>query len=60
MLLERIEEYMRITKSSPTKVGREAIGDPQLVFQLRDGREPRARTIRRVLAYLEQAGGASR
>ena len=29
------------------------MGDPRFVFDLRAGREPRARTIRRVRAYLD-------
>ncbi len=37
----------------PTRFGREAIGDPKFVFQLREGREPRSATVRRVLDYLD-------
>ena len=29
------------------------MGDPRFVFDLRNGRDPRPRTIKRVLAYLE-------
>jgi hypothetical protein len=36
-----------------TKFGRDAMGDPRFVFDLRRGREPRERTIRRVRDFLE-------
>jgi hypothetical protein len=38
---------------APARFGRDAVGDPRFVFDLRKGREPRPRTIARVLAYLE-------
>ena len=53
MLLVRIERYLRATKTAPTRFGREAVGDPNLVADLRDGREPRRATTRRVLAFIE-------
>jgi len=31
------------------------VGDPRFVFDLRNGRDPRPRTVARVLAYLEAA-----
>jgi hypothetical protein len=31
------------------------MGDPRFVFDLRNGREPRPATVRRVLAFLETA-----
>jgi hypothetical protein len=31
--------------------------DPRFVFDLRNGRAPRPRTVERVLAYLEEAAG---
>lgn len=53
MLLQRIERHMQRTKMAPTRFGREALGDPQFVFQLRHGREPRSKTVQRVLDYLD-------
>ena len=35
--------------------GRDAVGDPCFVFDLRDGREPRGSTAARVTAYLDRA-----
>jgi hypothetical protein len=57
MLLELVERHMRLKRMSPTRFGMEALGDPQFVFQLRDGREPRIRTVRRVIAYIESECG---
>ena len=51
-LLFAIEKYLRRTNTPPTRFGREAVGDPRFVLDLRRGREPRARTIERVAAYL--------
>ena len=56
LLIERIEAHMRRTKMSPSRFGRESLGDPNFVTSLRDGRMPRGATIRRVTAYIE--GGA--
>jgi len=52
MLLQRIEAYMKEHRVPPARFGRDAVGDPCFVFDLRDGREPRRRTIARVDAYL--------
>ncbi|MEA3049561.1 MAG: hypothetical protein QOG84_1397 [Sphingomonadales bacterium] len=52
MLIERIEAHMRALKMSPSRFGREAVGDPRFVFSLWEGRVPRRATVARVLAYL--------
>lgn len=57
MLLRRIEVFMKEHRIPPARFGREAVGDPCFVFDLRDGREPRSRTIARVDAYLASAMG---
>ncbi|WP_076071232.1 hypothetical protein [Sphingomonas montana] len=51
-LLSTIERHLRRTGLPPTRFGREAVGDPRFVMDLRRGREPRQRTIDRVVAYL--------
>ena len=56
MLIERIEAHMRALKMSPSRFGREAVGDPKFVFSLWEGRVPRKATAARVLAYLAGAG----
>ncbi len=58
MLLQRVERFIKERRMPPTRFGREALSDPCFVFDLRDGREPRARTTRRVLDYLEREGEA--
>lgn len=54
-LLREVERFLRLKDTPPTKFGREAMGDPRFVFDLRNGRDPRPRTIERVRAYLEAA-----
>ena len=53
MLLQRIEKYLKATRTPPTRFGRDVLGDSRFVFDLRQGREPRARTIARVMSFLE-------
>jgi len=53
MILKHIEAHLRRHRMSPTRFGREAVGDPNLVSQLRDGRELREKTMRRLRAYLD-------
>jgi hypothetical protein len=52
MLLQRIERHLRRRRMSPTRFGREAVGDPNLISQLKDGREPRSATVQRIVDYL--------
>jgi hypothetical protein len=54
MLLQRIERHLRAKRMSPTRFGREAVGDPNLIPQLKDGRELRAATARRIIDYLNE------
>jgi hypothetical protein len=53
-LLRRIEIHLRKTGIPPTRFGREAVHDPRFVYDLRNGRQPRAATAARVFAYVEQ------
>lgn len=55
-LLREVEKFLRRSDVAPTRFGRDAVGDPRFVFDLRNGRDPRPRTIERVLAYLESGG----
>ena len=52
-LLSEVEKFIRIRHIPPTRFGREAVGDPRFVFDLRRGREPRPATVRRVCKFLE-------
>ena len=54
-LLREIENFLRSTDFPPARFGREAMGDPRFVFDLRNGREPRPRTVARIRQFLETA-----
>lgn len=55
MLICRVERHLRRFGVPPARFGVEAVNDPRFVFDLRNGREPRPRTIARVDAYLLRA-----
>lgn len=62
-LLRRIELYLKQTGTAPARFGRDAVGDPSLMRDLRNGRELRPRTTERLVAFLdarEAQGGAPR
>ena len=52
MLLRKIEHHLKLTDTSPASFGRACLGDPKFVFDLRNGREPRARTASKVMSYI--------
>jgi len=54
-LLRDVEKFLKNSNTPPARFGREAMGDPRFVFDLRNGREPRLQTIKRVRAFLETA-----
>ncbi|WP_129793031.1 hypothetical protein [Sphingosinicella sp. CPCC 101087] len=58
-LLRRIEEYLRRSQTRPARFGRDVLGDPCFVFDLRNGREPRPATAARVAAWLDRHGTAA-
>ncbi|WP_420141228.1 hypothetical protein [Sphingomonas sp.] len=51
-----VERHLRRTGEPPTVLGRRAVGDPNLVKTLRNGRELRPATEKRLHAYLLAAG----
>jgi hypothetical protein len=54
----KIERFLRRSQMSKTRFGRLAVGDPRLVQDLRDGREPGVAITRRIEAFLAaQEGG---
>jgi len=55
-LLERIENHLRDNDISATTFGRDAVGDPRFVLDLRKGRNPRRKTVARLEAYLSERG----
>jgi hypothetical protein len=54
-LLKEVERFLRQNGTPATRFGREVMGDPRFVFDLRRGRDPRPETIARVRAYLKDA-----
>jgi len=54
-LLRNVEKFLKTSNIAPTRFGRDVVGDPRFVFDLRNGREPRAKTVARVMTYLEAA-----
>lgn len=60
-ILRSIESFLRRTGMPPTRFGREAVRDPRLVFDLRNGREPTERLKRRVEHFMNiYAEGATK
>jgi 2,4-dienoyl-CoA reductase-like NADH-dependent reductase (Old Yellow Enzyme family) len=53
-LLRRIEKYLKRTRTAPTRFGREAVRDPQLVFDLRKGRQARRNLETRIHDYIDR------
>lgn len=56
-ILEQIEAYLAANRVSPSTFGRQAAGDPRLVFDLKQGRRPRKGTQERILRYLQSKSG---
>lgn len=56
MLIRRIEAFLRTSGLPATKFGRLAAADPRLVFDLRNGREPRKRMVLRVEHFMNTFG----
>ncbi|MFG1364684.1 hypothetical protein [Xanthobacter versatilis] len=54
-----IEAFISKNGIAPTRFGKEAVGDPKFVFDLRQGREPSWRTAERVKAFMSQFGACS-
>lgn len=52
-LLREVEKFLNRSQTAPTRFGRDVVGDPRFVFDLREGREPRQTTVERVRAFLE-------
>ena len=52
MLIRTIEKFLRQTGMPATKFGRLATQDPRFVLDLRNGREPRRNTQKRVENFI--------
>ena len=52
-LMRRIQLFMKRSDMAPTRFGREAVGDPRLIADMKNGRELRDKTIKRIQAWLD-------
>ena len=52
-LKRRIQLFMEREGMAPTRFGREAVGDPRLITDMKNGRELRDATIARIQAWLD-------
>jgi hypothetical protein len=52
-LMRRIELFLKRAEMAPTRFGRETVGDPRLVGDMKNGRELRGTTAARIVAWLE-------
>lgn len=52
-LMRRIQLFLKRAHMAPTRFGREAVGDPRLISDLRNGRELRETTAARIHAWLD-------
>ncbi|GAA0451753.1 MULTISPECIES: hypothetical protein [Sphingomonas] len=58
-ILQKIDRFLHASGMPPTLFGRNAVHDPRLVGDLRNGREPRPDTVARIETYIaEQEGRA--
>jgi 2,4-dienoyl-CoA reductase-like NADH-dependent reductase (Old Yellow Enzyme family) len=53
LLMQRIQFFLKRAEMTPTRFGREAIGDPRLVKDMKNGRELRECTAARIHAWLD-------
>ena len=54
--LSEIERFLDAAGLEPTALGKQALGDPNFVFDLRKGRSPSTRTIDKVRGWIAAAG----
>ncbi|HYD13072.1 MAG TPA: hypothetical protein VEC11_09510 [Allosphingosinicella sp.] len=52
-LMRRIQLYLQRAEMAPTRFGRETVGDPRLISDMKNGRELRDATIARIQAWLD-------
>jgi len=52
-LLTEIKQFLKRTETPPTAFGIQALKDPNFVWNLRAGREPRFSTVKRVMNFID-------
>ncbi|QHD70166.1 hypothetical protein GS397_00845 [Sphingobium yanoikuyae] len=55
VLLE-VERWLKQHNLSAAKFGRQAVGDPNLVSDLRGGRDPSSKVVARIRAFMAKGG----
>ena len=58
--LSEIERFLEGAGLEPTSLGKQALGDPNFVFDLRKGRSPSTRTVDKVRAWMAQQSAAAK
>lgn len=56
--IAEVESYLSSSGLTPTAFGLKAAGDPNFVFDLRSGREPRRTTIEKVRGFMQSKAPA--
>ena len=57
-ILHRIETYIESAKIPPATFGRQAVGDPRIVWDLRAGRQPRRKMQAKIISYLDEVNSS--
>ena len=58
--LAEIERFLETAGLEPTTLGKQALGDPSFVFDLRKGRSPSTRTIGKLRVWMQQQNALSK
>lgn len=58
-LLERIKAFLERHKMAPTRFGREATGEPQLISSIEAGRSPSLKVVQRLAAFMAEKDAAA-
>lgn len=53
-ILIEVERWLKRTGIAPTQFGKLSVGDPNLVFDLRAGRDPSSKTTARIRAFMQR------
>ena len=56
--MSQVEAFLERTRMGPTTLGRRAVGDPNFMREVRDGRSPTLATADQVLAFIRAYEGA--
>ncbi len=57
--LTKIEKFLTDHGVAATTFGKDAVGDPRFVFDLREGRSPSLRVALRVINFMDEHGSSA-